>query len=100
MIRHIVMWTLKDEADGRTRAENSRRLKEALERMRAHIPEILRMEVGLNAVEGPDAFDLVLVADFAALDDLERYQVHPAHDEVKALARTVREDRAVVDYEI
>ncbi|MCU0610396.1 MAG: Dabb family protein [Candidatus Eisenbacteria bacterium] len=100
MIRHIVMWTLKESADGKPKAQNAVRMRDALEGMRPRIPEILRLEVGLNAVQGPEAFDVVLVADFATRDDLERYQAHPAHEQVKVFVRTVRETRAVVDYEV
>ncbi|HEY3596095.1 MAG TPA: Dabb family protein, partial [Paraburkholderia sp.] len=47
MIRHIVMWKLKDHAEGATRAQNALKLKAKLEACRAIVPGILHLEVGL-----------------------------------------------------
>ena len=47
MIRHIVMWKLKESAEGASRAENAVRLKEKLEGCRNIVPGILHLEVGL-----------------------------------------------------
>ena len=34
MVRHIVMWTLKDEAEGQTAKENGAKMKEILEALK------------------------------------------------------------------
>ncbi|MBP3941238.1 MAG: Dabb family protein, partial [Christensenellaceae bacterium] len=48
MIRHIVMWKLKDEALGKTKKENIAIIKEKLYALKPIIPEILSMEVHEN----------------------------------------------------
>ncbi|MDE7126740.1 MAG: Dabb family protein, partial [Bacteroidales bacterium] len=45
MIKHIVMWKLKPEAEGRTAAENAQWMKEHLEGLLGVVPELLSCEV-------------------------------------------------------
>lgn len=98
MIRHIVMWKLKETAEGASRAENARTLKERLEGCRDIVPGILRLEVGI-AEPGLDSnYDVVLVSDFADKAALDAYQVHPTHAALKDFVMAVREARACVDY--
>lgn len=98
MIRHIVMWKLKEFADGATRAENLATFRTLLEGCRDLVPGTLHLEVGL-AGEGLDStYDLVLVSDFADKAALDAYQVHPEHQKVKDFAKRVVETRQCVDY--
>lgn len=64
------------------------------------VPELIRMEVGLNVNTKPSAFDLVLTADFADEKALENYRVHPEHEKVLEFMRAAMEKVAVVDYHI
>ncbi len=58
MIRHIVMWKLKPEAEGRTAKENAQWMKEHLEGLLGVVPQLVECEVGINVVEGN--YDAVL----------------------------------------
>jgi hypothetical protein len=98
MIKHIVMWRLKKEAGGKTKAENAKLIKEKLAALPAAIPEILKMEVGINFSSQETAYDAVLVSEFADEAALNRYVDHPAHQEVAAFVKSVREARAMADY--
>jgi hypothetical protein len=100
MIKHIVVWKLKEEAEGRPKVDNSIMLKRELELMSKRIKEIQKLEVGINFNSGQDAYDLSLYSEFASRQDLEAYQNHPEHLRVVALLRKVRDARVVVDYEI
>jgi Stress responsive A/B Barrel Domain len=100
MIRHIVMWKLKETAEGATRAENARKLKEKLEDCRDIVPGILRIEVGIAAPGLESTYDVVLVSDFADKAALDAYQVHPKHEALKSFVGAVRESRECVDYPI
>jgi len=98
LIRHIVMWKLKESAGGATRAQNALKLKEMLDACRDIVPGILHLEVGL-ATPGLEAtYDVVLVSDFADKAALDAYQVHPQHEQVKQFIGVVREARECVDY--
>lgn len=100
MIRHIVMWKLKEHAEGATRAENAQKLKTRLEGCRDIVPGILRLEVGIAAPGLGSTYDIVLDSDFADKAALDAYQVHPTHEAVKPFVAAVRESRECVDYEL
>lgn len=101
MIRHIVMFKFKEEAEGRTKAENLAITKSMLDALPDKIDLIRASTVSINS---PDAdqtnYDLCLVSDFDSLEDLAAYIVHPDHKAVGAFMRPVRLDRACVDFEI
>lgn len=100
MIKHIVMFKLKEEANGRTAKEN---LEEALERLknfRQEIPTLVHFEARVNSPEAPESnYELALVCDFNDIDGLNAYQVHPVHKAFGAYITPVRESRACIDYE-
>lgn len=99
MIKHIVMWRLKDEAAGAGREENARKLKETLEALQGVIKELKAVEVGINFNPSPAAFDVVLYSEFEDREGLEAYQNHPEHLKIVDFVGEIRSDRAVVDYE-
>lgn len=100
MIRHIVMWKLKESAEGASRAENAVKLKEKLEGCRDIVPGILHLEVGLAAPGLESTYDVVLFSDFTDKAALDAYQVHPTHLALKTFVGAVRESRECVDYEV
>jgi len=98
MIRHIVMWKLKENAEGVSKAVNVEKMRTLLEGMEDTIPHILSLEVGMN-VSSPDAtHDIVLSTEFRNLAYLGAYREHPEHKKVDAFVRKVMVERAVVDY--
>lgn len=100
LIRHIVMWKLKETAEGATRAENVLKLKEKLESCRDIVPGILHLEVGVAKPGLDSTYDIVLYSDFADKAALDAYQVHPHHLAIKTFVVAVREGRECVDYEV
>ena len=99
MLKHVVMWRLKESAEGRTKAHNSIHAKEMLDLLPYKIKEIKNLEVGINVLNTPPSYDLVLIMDFANMLDLQAYQAHPEHVKVADYILKIRETRAVVDYE-
>ncbi len=100
MIKHIVMWRLKDFAHGRSKEENAKELKNSLESLKEKIREIKYIEVGIDVNRSDAAFDVVLYSEFDSLEDLEAYQKHPEHVKVAGFVSEIRSERAVVDYEV
>jgi hypothetical protein len=100
MVKHIVIWTLKDEAEGRAKAQLAAEAKKRLESMYGRIPGLLKLEAGINS--GPDkgAADLLLYCEFPDFDALKAYQEHPVHREFVEYIRKSRDTRQVVDYEV
>ncbi len=100
MVKHIVMWKLKDPAEGAPKKQNAEKIKAALESLKTRIPQIRHIEVGINFIESDAAYDVALFAEFNSEKDLETYQKHPDHVMVADFAGKVRENRAVVDYKL
>lgn len=98
MIKHIVLWKLKDFGEGAGKEQNARKMKAELEALKGKIPQILHIEVGINDLPSDAAYDVALYAVFAGEQDLEIYQKHPEHLRVADFVGKVREDRVVVDY--
>ncbi|NLK87764.1 MAG: Dabb family protein [Clostridiaceae bacterium] len=98
MIKHIVMWKLKDFAQGCTREENAQKIKSMLEALTMKIEQIKYLEVGINVNKSNMAFDAVLISEFEDEQKLEEYRKHPEHVKVSEFVSKVRDDRRVVDY--
>ena len=98
MIRHIVFWNLKDEAEGNDKKTNAEIIKTRLEALVGKIDGLLRAEVGLNY--NPDGYDLCLYSEFTSRQALDFYQTHPLHVEIKDFVGKVVTQRAVTDCEI
>lgn len=100
MIKHIVMWKLKDEALGKSKKENAAIIKEKIEALTGIIDEIKYLEVGININYGDEAaYDACLITEFEDFDALNRYQVNPNHKKVSEFVKKVRLTRSVVDFE-
>ena len=98
MVRHIVMWKLDPEAGERDAVIG--KMCEKLEGLPGKIGWIRDFEAGIDRNRSAAAWDLVLNSTFDSFEDLQRYQVDPAHKEVAAFVGSVVSERAVVDYEI
>ncbi|MEZ5445665.1 MAG: Dabb family protein [Gammaproteobacteria bacterium] len=98
MLKHIVMWRVRATAE-LTQAENAAEMKRALEALRGRIPGLLAIEVGINAIPGGEASDVVLCSEFADREALAAYLKHPEHERVAEFVKEVRVERRVADYE-
>ena len=99
MIRHIVSWKLKaSEPDAQAIA--AAEIAGALEGLIPVIPEIVALRVSRDVSLNEKNHHVVLVADFASLDDLETYQVHPSHIRAVGVVGARVSARACVDFEV
>ena len=94
MIRHVIMWKFREGEE-----ENMHRFLNGLKALDGVIPEIRRMEVGVNVLE-KNNYDACLIADFDDLEALERYKNDPRHVAVSTLCKSIRESRGAIDYEL
>ena len=99
MIKHIVMWKLKEEAHGNDKAANAQLIKEKLENLNGKIEGLLKLEVGLDFLGGGN-FDVVLYSELSKEEDLDTYQNHPLHQALLPFIREAVVDRKAVDYKI
>lgn len=102
MIKHIVMWTLKDQAEGRDKAANAAEMQSRLLALKGKLPQAVELEVAVGAeifAAVPET-DVVLYSSFRTKEDLQTYAVHPLHLEVVDFIKKVVSERRVVDYEV
>ena len=100
MIKHIVMWKLKEQAEGADRAANAREMKRRLDECAAIVPGILTFEVTIAQPDLEATYDVVLYSEFADRDALEAYIKHPTHQAVVPFIGAIREARQCMDYEV
>lgn len=99
MIKHVVMFKLK-EFD--TLNEKQAKMQEIKERLEALIDVIdclkaIRVDFNINPEE---TWDLILTTELPTLEDVKTYATHPAHVAVsKEAIAPVKADRACVDFE-
>ena len=98
MLKHIVLFKLKENAEGASKEENARKIKADLEALAGKIPQIRHMEVGINCIPGDAAYYVAIYSEFAHEADLSLYAKHPEHVKVAEFVGKVRESRVVVDY--
>ena len=91
MIRHIVMWKLKNPAD-------APRFKALLDSCAALVPGMLAFEAGIRSADLEANCDVVLVSTFADVAALQAYLTHPHHKTVGAELGPMRHERHVLDY--
>jgi quinol monooxygenase YgiN len=91
MLRHIVMWTLKDPAQAPW-------FKSLLDSCKGLVPGMHQFEVGIRDATLEANVDVVLVSSFQDRAALEAYLHHPHHKAVGAELGPLRESRSVLDY--
>lgn len=101
MIRHIVWWTLKPEAFGRSAAENAAIIIERGEALRGKIPGMHSLEIS-HTFLGSTTVDVQVVLCTTHDDEaaLKVYGEHPLHKEFGELIGACRATRQALDYKI
>lgn len=100
MIKHIVWWTLKDQAEGATAAENAQKMKAILEDLR-HLPGLTDFEVSISFL--PSCTEEVAVILQSTHEDaaaFRAYMADPEHKNVVEFTRKVISARKAIDYEV
>ncbi len=92
MVKHVVMWKLKED---KKNEENLTQLKNIIEALFGKIPGLLSIEVGI----GYSGFDAVLISTHTDKKALEDYAVHPEHVKVVDFVRSIVETRTACDFE-
>lgn len=99
MVKHIVLFKLKEETPTGEKLEVMNKFKQAIEALPSMIPFIRKVEVGLN-INPAEQWNIALYSEFDTLDDVKAYSVHPAHVAAARLLADVKENRSCVDYEV
>lgn len=99
MVKHIVLFKLKEDAPLEQKKNVMNAFKQAIESLPAKIPFILKVEVGLN-MNPQETWDIALYSEFKSLDDVKAYAIHPDHVAAAKLIADLKDSRSCVDYEV
>lgn len=100
MVKHIVMWKLKDHAEGAGKAANAAKMKRLLDGCANLVPGTLEFEVAVAEPGLEATYDVVLYSAFTDRAALAAYQEHPEHVALKPFIGAVRFERQCMDYEV
>lgn len=100
MVKHIILWTLKEMSDVEKAAVKAN-IKKELEALKGTVPGIVDIKVVTDNRLPSSNADLMLDSTFETAEDLKNYSVHPAHVAVATNAvRPYTISRACLDFSI
>ena len=99
MVKHVILWQLKDELTAEEKATIKREMKESLEALVGKIPGLVELKIQTEYLASSNA-DVMLESTFVDENALKTYASHPAH--VKVADNQVRpytKTRSCMDFE-
>ena len=98
MLKHIIMFKLKETHAGRSREENAETLVQMSQALMGKIPSLRTSQTHKNDVPGPINYDVVIELTFDDEAGMQSFHVHPLHMELVKFADAASEALAAVDY--
>ena len=100
MVKHVILWTLKDEYSGVEIDKIKADIKAGLEGLKGQIPGLVEIKVNIKPLASSNC-DLMLDSLFDNEESLKGYAVHPKHVEVAdGKVRPYTASRVCMDYEV
>ena len=94
MIRHIVLFRIKDEFK-----DEIPQLVKNFEGMAGRIEGMLELQAGADILHSERSYDLALITLFDTREAFDAYQTHPVHLPVKKRMHEVRSTSVACDFE-
>lgn len=100
MVKHIILWTLKEELSQAEKEEVKKGIKEGLESLKGRIPGLVDIKVEASNRLASSNADVMLDSTFESEEALRLYSQHPAHVEVaNTKVRPFTALRSCLDFE-
>ena len=100
MVKHVILWTLKEEFDEQQKAEIKAGIKEGLEGLLGKIQRLTEIKVITGCLPSSNA-EVMLDSTFESAEALKNYATHPEHVAVAdGKVRPYTASRSCMDYEI
>ena len=100
MVKHIILWQLKDELSDAEKTAVKAGIKEGLESLAGKIPGLLDVRVQIDALPSSNA-DVMLDTSFDSAESLKGYSTHPEHVAVaNSKVRPYYKTRVCMDFEV
>lgn len=78
MVKHVILWKLKDELDPQQKEQVKAGIIEGLESLRGKIEGLVDIRVYTKGLSSSNV-DVMLDSTFESEEALKAYSVHPAH---------------------
>jgi len=99
MVKHVILWKLKDELTEAQKQEVKKGIKEGLEGLQGQVPGLISIKVNTEGLPTSNV-DVMLDSSFESFEALKGYSVHPAHVAVAdGKVRPYTAQRSCLDYE-
>ena len=99
MVKHIILWQLKDELSDAEKLTVKAGIKNGLEGVMGKIPGLLEIKVETDGLASSNA-DVMLWSVFENVEALKGYAVHPEHVAVaNGKVRPYTKTRLCLDFE-
>ncbi len=100
MVKHVILWTLKEEFSDAEKAEIKKGIKEGLEGLKGQIPGMIDIKVNVEPLASSNC-DVMLDSSFEDEASLKGYSVHPNHVAIaNEKVRPFTSSRVCMDYEV
>ena len=100
MVKHVILWKLKDSIEKNEKKEILANMKNNLEGLVGIVPGLVSMNIVIAPLDSSNA-DVMLDSELESEEALKGYQTHPLHVEVaNTYVRPLTELRLCMDYEI
>ena len=99
MVKHIVMWTFKEELNQKEIEEAKVKIKADIEGLKDKVKQIIDINIYYN-INPDEKYDVVLVGTFKSLEDVKRYAQSPEHLAVVPYIKSVTYNRSAIDFNI
>ncbi|MGM9742316.1 MAG: Dabb family protein [Candidatus Cryptobacteroides sp.] len=101
MVKHIILWTLKEELSGTEKESVKKGIKESLEALKGVIPGLVDIKVVIDGRLDSSNADVMLDCTLESEEALKGYAVHPAHvAAANAKVRPFTAVRSCLDFKI
>lgn len=97
MVKHIILWKLKESLTDDEKAAARAEAKRRLEALNGKIDGMISLRVVTDRLPSSNA-DMMLDSEFETEDALAGYQVNPLHVEAATYVRSVVEARLCLDF--
>lgn len=98
MVKHIILWKLKEELSAEEKEAVKAGIKEGLEGLAGQIPGLIEIKVHTNGLPTSNV-DVMLESSFESFDALKAYSIHPKHvDVADGKVRPFTAQRSCLDY--
>lgn len=100
MVKHVILWTLKDEYSKDEIVKIKAGIKSGLEGLKGVVPGLIDIRVNTEPLKSSNC-DLMLDSTFEDEESLKGYSGHPSHVEVaNTKVRPYTASRVCMDYEV